>query len=264
MVAKVLTFTALLAVLAAAASAAATAKVGCDGKCYSSRSCEYGFKCVGGACKKTGIPAGGSCPSTCYVCATGLKCSKTTKTCELPIVRVKCGESCAINKACEKGSSCIDDKCIHEVTVAGGSCSRAGCDVCKGDLTCTNGVCTKRLSDCKGACEADADCVAGLKCDGGVCKNKDVAVGGSCAVKDCDVCLTGLLCTNSVCTKPLVKCSGACTASTDCEAGLSCFMGKCTSFVGIGQTCKDGCHACKPGYVCISKYGKYVCVPTYK
>jgi hypothetical protein len=67
-----------------------------------------------------------------------------------------------------------------------------------------------------------------------------------------------------VCTKPLVKCSGACTASTDCEAGLSCFMGKCTSFVGIGQTCKDGCHACKPGYVCISKYGKYVCVPTYK
>jgi hypothetical protein len=207
-------------------------------------------------CKKTGILAGGSCPSTCYICAPGLKCSKTKKICESPIVLTKCGKGCAISKACEKGSRCIGDKCIREVTTAGESCSRAGCDVCKGDLKCLNNVCAKPLSKCTGACAADADCVAGLKCAGGKCKNVDVAVGGSCAVKHCDVCLTGLLCTNDVCAKPLSKCGGQCTADAECEADSSCFMNKCTSFVGdwMGD-CNDGCHACKRDYYCRWDYG---------
>jgi hypothetical protein len=247
MTAKVLQFTALLAVLAAAVSAAAV-RSGCGGKCSTSRPCEYGFMCIGGTCKKTEVPANGPCPSACDVCAPGLQCGKT-KVCESPIKPVKCGERCVGGKTCETGSKRVGDKCIHEVTTAGGSCARVGCDVCTTGLKCLNGVCTKSLSKCAGQCRAVTDCEAGLICMFGNCRRETI-LGGSCAISGCGLCVGGLDCVNNVCIQPLGGCESQCAVNADCEPGLTCYKGKCMVFSEEGFTCNNGCNVCKPGLFC--------------
>jgi hypothetical protein len=193
MVAKVLTFTALLAVLVAAASAVATAKVSCGGKCYSSRSCEYGFKCIRGTCKKTGIIAGGSCAG-CNVCAPGLKCNKIKKVCESPTVAVRCGRSCVGGKACETGSTCDGDKCVAEVSTPDESCARDGCDVCVNGLVCSSDKkCTKPLVQCGGQCTADAECEADSSCLMNKCTSFVGDWMGDCD-DGCHVCMPGYFC----------------------------------------------------------------------
>jgi hypothetical protein len=138
------------------------------------------------------------------------------------------GDNCRTNYDCAAGCYCDAD----------GTCQESG--FCSRDTDCVPGYECDDRSTCVpegtgDACEVDADCPRGTRCDSGTCvsaptctTDSDCAPGqecdgrGTCVPTPCttdDQCVEG-----SYCEQETGECvgSGTCTTSEDCDEGMLC------------------------------------------
>jgi len=112
----------------------------------------------------------------------------------------------------------------------------AGCS------THDDGSKTQGIAGVGEACHVDGDCLAGLECDDGVCKNdedevEDEDAGVACTV-DAD-CAAGEECEDGRCEPDEAECDEhnpcvPCTTDADCAAGEECDDGVCELHGGSG------------------------------
>lgn len=147
-------------------------------------------------------------------------------------------------------------------------------------------------SECDEACEKNADCIEGLICVGGVCRNPACPGEASCECPPppamCDEsceentdCGGNLVCHAGVCRNPdcpeetdclcppppPAECDEACERDTDCSGALVCYEGACRNPVCPEETdcicvpppggCNEVCEVdggCEEGLICY--YGR--------
>ncbi|MCA9582019.1 MAG: trypsin-like peptidase domain-containing protein [Myxococcales bacterium] len=95
-----------------------------------------------------------------------------------------------------------------------------GCDACTGDEKCHTLVGDPNTSYCTVDCTVDADCAAGLACDGGQCLPRPACYGGNLWLFD-------------ACGRPR-KMQGACSEDAVCKPGAFA----CTA-AGPGNSCEQ-------------------------
>jgi hypothetical protein len=118
------------------------------GACMAGSDCADGLKCVGNTCGP-GLPEGADCGNTFSGCAKGLDCNGAKKC--APIVYVKAGEACDMNRRCERGS--CDGFSFSSTGVTPGTCV----DPLPDGAACTKGA------DEGPRCDLFAECIDG-KC----------------------------------------------------------------------------------------------------
>ena len=182
-----------------------SATVAAGGACTGGERCAKGTSCVSGTCTTvTYGNAGAACDyGKAQLCANGLICDGTSKTCKLP---PGVGEPCP-SGYCASGLSCDyagTKTCYAPAVVgAGQACGGTSKAVCQSGLVCKSNVCAIiTYLDPGGDCSVT----------GTVCKR------GSC------------LSTTRTCPK-IIPDGGACTVGKSedgiCDEAANCFNGKC-------------------------------------
>ena len=212
----------------------ATTQAACVAVCASDADCAAGQFCNAGSCglKRLGqICAAGSDCASGY-CVDGVCCGAgscgTCQACNLAGSAGSCqpvaAGSAEPHQLCPPSPPCgFDGTCngagACRNTGAGTSCAPTTCagsssivSTCNGTGTCapTSIACPAHFvcgpAACLTACTADADCVTGYTCQGGICTNLK-PLGSTCAgVADClsGMCTDGVCCASAAC--------GACSA----------------------------------------------------
>lgn len=224
--------------------------------------CQERLICESHVCK---IPRGNRCNAAPDQCAAGTICAGTDarKKCVTPRgPGVRCYN---VFTPCADGLVCESGVCK---TTKGSSCLAAG-SICVDGTICVGGgskkICVRprRLDE---KCDPDRliVCKKNLVCTGGTCSKPVVPVGGDCLPSG-SVCVDGSTCvgtdTKKVCATPSPL-DGSCgTAFTFCGSGLECDDGTCKKpKVPEGGDCKPEGSVCEEGTVCIRGRRKKICV----
>lgn len=158
----------------------------------------------------------------------------------------------------------------RDLALPGATATQADIDRCalavKG-TACKDLLANRTPADCKkpgtladgAVCGANGQCKSTscqLAAEGGNCGTCGArrAAGANCVEND--DCQDGLVCNRQKKCAPVPKDGEDCT-QTDCENGLSCFDGKCTTALGEGATCSrvsesDACNLAGKGLICVT------------
>jgi len=227
----------------------------CPGVCTPGTTCPNGAVC----------PADGICPSNCVagtLCPSGAVCPENgvcPSGC-LPGTLCPNGSICPANgvcaetpfEACEENAQCGSNLCI------GGSCTCSGSEECDGNA-CVGGFCTNIPAMSSDAlafaiCASDAECPAGMFCQGGycganpaLCGNGRIDGGEVCDdgnEREDDSCTNGCLYANGMeCENPrqcqtLVCANGVCgncASDAQCPDDMRCASGACVKSDGSDE-----------------------------
>ncbi len=244
----------------------------CVGDCGCDAACGDGFVCADGQCRPTCALGSDGCSCDGDRCDEGLVCGDGLCG---PMECPAGADGCACDAgACAEGLACVGGVCRTPDCPAGtlgcrcnrGSCSGgARCEA--GTLTCVEPEpCTPGNQGCR--CDDAGGCVAGLECEGDVCRAPDCPAGlEGCACLDGQCGRTpdgaAMTCEGGVCRRP--GCAPgtrgcACVAGATClSSDDACLDGFCAARACIPGTDGCGCLAgsCNPGLAC---RGGTVCV----
>uniref|UniRef100_A0A1I7TWD6 EGF-like domain-containing protein n=2 Tax=Caenorhabditis tropicalis TaxID=1561998 RepID=A0A1I7TWD6_9PELO len=266
-----------------------------SGKC----ACPRGENAINGVCKAfTFVYPGDLCTEVTSRCAGGSYCARGRCECPLNMNAIdkKCvlqqtaapGEACSENVVCSGFSvcknnrcSCVNDMMIRERMCVqrrkvniGSSCSVE--DQCLGNSTCTDSTC-----QCQTGHVASSNiCVLRKTVTPGyLCSPEDICTGQSVCMKGVCQCPSDYKQMHNICVKKTIGVEGSpCSTRDDCGEGLTCntgrcscpeglfsVIGRCRSYIQLGQTCltDDRCAernaqcqenvcSCKSGYVNIN------------
>jgi hypothetical protein len=167
-------------------------------------------------------------------CQSGF-CDNLTGTCKAPAcddsmmngdeTGIDCGGSCqpcGIGELCLSDSDCDTGNCVAGLCSEPDPCLNGVLDGTETDVDC-GGACAARCN-IGGACLENADCTSAL-CIDNLCEAKREE-GGPC--DDDTQCVAGLVCKEGICKQPKVEAGGACTQDSQCEEGFVCYNGACS------------------------------------
>jgi hypothetical protein len=138
--------------------------------------------------------------------------------------------ACSSSSGGGAGSSSSASKCPASYTTSNTSCSQADLDAY---AACPHQQCGDQLDACKGACQAQVDCVSACACDDTACRTKCVASD------DCKTCMVGAAkCTVQKCPQPACM-KGASSGGTSSGASGGTSSGG-TSSGSSGGTSSGG------------------------
>lgn len=158
-----------------------------------------------------GLWAGPGCADEPAAVGLGGQCDLNSE-CEAPLVcrLARCRRECATLRDCPIDALCVtDNESLGACTLPEEQSCTLNSD-CPEPLRCAMGRCVNQ-------CAADADCLAGARCQEGACIDP---VEDACAV-DSD-CMAPLVCATDR------RCRAECVVDRDCREGTACEEGVCT------------------------------------
>ncbi|MDW8245260.1 MAG: hypothetical protein RMJ84_01665 [Sandaracinaceae bacterium] len=219
--------------------------LGCTQRCDDDSDCPLSTRCRGGYCL---APSETVSDATC-TCRTSADCGGQGVICR----NGTCVRGCSSSADCAQGQSCIDGSCrstmIAECTATrpcaqgfeciDGECKRPS-DVCRFSSECGSGrVCVNQR--CTTACETNANCPRGARCEQGFCIEERPTPSGCTTNSDCGA---GKVCRDS-------RCYEACENDDQCGSGRYCFEGRCRLDDRPRPSCGPTA-GCRQGSICLN------------
>lgn len=208
-------------------------------QCVPGGGCSTDAQCA--ATPATPVCLGGTCQPTSNRCQFDYQCTGSGQSC----VDGQCIAGCTAanaSTACAAGQVCTNNRCAYPTT--GGDCGGA----CTSAQLCVSGTCLA-------TCNADAQCVSGQFCDGGVCR-VDTRPHPFCTMDS--ECNSGSVCNNGACRRlcptPAVTPGGGCM-TVDVQFNLCVMdtMGRslCSSTSEQQPQCARSAD-CTTGHTCVN------------